>query len=79
LPLSERIAHADAFMAGTGATVQHGGISAFYAPSRDLIQLPPFEAFKDKESCYRSSPRVRGGSLSRSALLPRSFDARDAG
>ena len=52
LPLSERIAHADAFMAGTGATIQHGGNSAFYAPSRDVVQLPPFEAFRDKESYY---------------------------
>jgi hypothetical protein len=30
----------------------HGGNHAFYAPARDLIQLPPFEAFKDKESYY---------------------------
>jgi antirestriction protein ArdC len=52
LPLSERIAHADAFITGTGATIQHGGNSAFYAPSRDVVQLPPFEAFKDKESYY---------------------------
>ena len=52
LPLSERIAHADAFITGTGALIQHGGNSAFYAPSRDSIQLPPFEAFKDKESYY---------------------------
>ena len=52
LPLSERIAHAEAFITGTGATIQHGGNSAFYAPSRDAVQLPPFEAFKDKESYY---------------------------
>jgi len=52
LPLSERIQHADAFMTGTGAAIQHGGNSAFYAPSRDVVQLPLFEAFKDKESYY---------------------------
>jgi antirestriction protein ArdC len=52
LPLSERIEHADRFLTSTGATIQHGGNSAFYAPSRDAIQLPPFEAFKDKESYY---------------------------
>jgi antirestriction protein ArdC len=50
LPLSERIEHADAFVTGNGATMQHGGNSAFYAPSRDEVQLPPFEAFKDKKS-----------------------------
>ncbi len=52
LPLSERIAQAEAFLTGTGATIQHGGNSAFYVSARDLIQLPPFEAFKDKESYY---------------------------
>jgi antirestriction protein ArdC len=55
LPLSERIAHADVFITGTGATIHHGGNSAFYAPSRDAVQLPPFEAFKDKESYYATA------------------------
>src|ERR1041385_5814803 len=52
LPLSERIESADRFMTATGATIQHGGNSAFYAPGRDLVQMPPFEAFRDKESYY---------------------------
>ncbi len=52
LPLSERIEGAERFMSNTGAIIQHGGNSAFYAPGRDLIQLPPFEAFRDKESYY---------------------------
>jgi antirestriction protein ArdC len=55
LPLSERIENADRFMANTAATIHHGGNSAFYAPSRDIIQLPPFEAFKDKESYYATA------------------------
>jgi antirestriction protein ArdC len=55
LPLSERIEHAEAFITGTAATLQHGGNSAFYAPSRDAVQLPPFEAFKDKESYYATA------------------------
>ena len=37
-------------MTNTAATIHHGGNRAFYAPARDAIQLPPFEAFKDKES-----------------------------
>jgi antirestriction protein ArdC len=41
---------AEAFFASTGATFQHGGNRAFYAPSRDVIQLPPPEAFRDAES-----------------------------
>ena len=55
LPLSERIEAADAFMKATGATIHHGGNSAFYAPARDVVQLPPFEAFKDKESYYATA------------------------
>ena len=41
---------AEGFFAATGATVHHGGNRAFYSPARDLIQLPPAEAFKDAES-----------------------------
>ncbi len=55
LPLAERIENADRFMSNTAATIQHGGNSAFYAPSRDVIQLPPFEAFKDKKSYYATA------------------------
>ncbi len=32
-------------MTATGAAIQHGGNRAFYAPARDLVRLPPFEAF----------------------------------
>src|SRR4051795_895326 len=46
LPLSERIESADHFLTATGATIQHGGNSAFYAQGRDLVQMPPFEAFR---------------------------------
>ena len=55
LPLSDRIEHADRFVKATGAAIHHGGNQAFYAPSRDTIQLPPFEAFKDKESYYATA------------------------
>jgi hydrogenase/urease accessory protein HupE len=55
LPLSERIDAADRFLTATGAAINHGGNSAFYAPSRDIIQLPPFEAFRDKESYYATA------------------------
>ncbi len=51
-PTSERIEKAERFFASTGATIHYGGNMAFYAPSRDAIQMPPFEAFKDKESFY---------------------------
>ena len=32
------------------ATIRHGGDKAFFAPSLDLIQMPPFESFRDAES-----------------------------
>jgi antirestriction protein ArdC len=47
-----RIASAEAFFAATGATIRHGGDSAFYMPSLDLIQMPPFEAFRSAEAYY---------------------------
>jgi antirestriction protein ArdC len=47
-PPAQRIAHA--FFANTGATIRHGGDKAFFAPSLDVIQMPPFESFRDAES-----------------------------
>ena len=55
LPLSERLAHADQFVTATGVTIRHGGNQAYYSPAADHIQLPPFEAFKDKESYYATA------------------------
>lgn len=48
----ERIEHADRYFRNTGAVVRHGGNQAFFAPGMDLIQMPPFEAFKDAASYY---------------------------
>jgi antirestriction protein ArdC len=47
---SERIAHTDAFFENTGAIIRHGGSQAFYMPSTDIIQMPPFETFDNPES-----------------------------
>jgi antirestriction protein ArdC len=47
---AQRLAHVDAFFANTGATIRHGGDKAFFAPSLDLIQMPPFASFRDAES-----------------------------
>lgn len=47
-----RDVEADAFFARTGATIRHGGNRAFYAQGEDVVQLPPFEAFRDPESYY---------------------------
>jgi antirestriction protein ArdC len=55
LPLSERIEHADSFIKATAAAIRHGGNSAYYSPDRDAVQMPPFEAFRDKESYYATA------------------------
>ena len=47
-----RIAGAERFLTGCGATVRHGGNRAWYSPGSDSIQLPPFESFRDAESYY---------------------------
>ena len=55
LPVAERIAEAERFIGHTGAAIQHGGNQAYYAPAYDRIQLPPFEAFWDRESYYATA------------------------
>ena len=47
---AERIEHADRFFANTEAVIRHGGTKAFYSPSTDHIQMPPFETFRDAAS-----------------------------
>jgi antirestriction protein ArdC len=49
---AQRIAHAEAFLAATGAEVRHGGARAYYRMSGNYIQMPPFESFPDAESYY---------------------------
>tara|TARA_B100002003_G_scaffold221819_1_gene225155 strand:- start:43 stop:639 length:597 start_codon:yes stop_codon:yes gene_type:complete len=41
----QRIAHADAFFAATGAEIRHGGASAHFDLQADSVQMPPLEAF----------------------------------
>ena len=48
----ERIAEADSFFANTGAVIRHGGPKAFFSPSSDMVQMPPFETFRDAASYY---------------------------
>lgn len=46
------ILEADERIAKTGATIRHGGDSAFFAPSMDIIQMPNKSAFSDESSYY---------------------------
>lgn len=79
LPLSERIAAADAFMTATGASIGHGGSRAYYAPGPDTIQLPPFEAFKDSESYYATALHELTHWTKHKSRLDRDFSAKRFG
>jgi len=46
----ERIERAEEFFKQTKADIRSGGDKAFYSPSQDFIQLPPFGTFRDAES-----------------------------
>ena len=52
LPEAQRIDHAEAFFARTGAAIRHGGSRAFYAPEPDHIQMPEFAAFVEPVAYY---------------------------
>jgi antirestriction protein ArdC len=49
-PMLERIQQADAFFKAIGSDLRHGGNQAFYSPSGDYVQLPPFQAFRENVS-----------------------------
>jgi antirestriction protein ArdC len=49
---AQRIDHADAFFAATGAEIRHGGNSAHYSGGTDHVQMPAFEVFRSPESYY---------------------------
>lgn len=49
---AERIEGAEQFFAALGADIRHGGNRAYFSPSIDHIQMPPFGIFKDSISYY---------------------------
>jgi antirestriction protein ArdC len=79
LPLSERLESAEAFMAATRADIRHGGNSAYYAPARDTVQLPPFEAFKDRESYYATALHELTHWTKHATRLNRNFEGKRFG
>ncbi|KRE14320.1 hypothetical protein ASE66_13105 [Bosea sp. Root483D1] len=52
IPDHTRNAQAEAFVAATAADVRHGGPRAYYSPSGDHIQMPPFASFNEAEGYY---------------------------
>jgi antirestriction protein ArdC len=51
-PLLERIEQTEKWFRSIGATVEHGGNRAYYSPTSDHIQMPPFAAFEENVSYY---------------------------
>jgi antirestriction protein ArdC len=49
---AHRIERAEQFFTATGADIRHGGGLAYYSPTADFVQMPPFESFRDAESYY---------------------------
>lgn len=49
---AQRIDHAEAFFAATGADIRHGGNRAYYCGGSDHVQMPVFECFRSPEAYY---------------------------
>lgn len=52
LPNPAPIPHADAFFKSAGARLNPTGDRAYYAPSTDMIVMPPLATFRDAQSYY---------------------------
>jgi antirestriction protein ArdC len=59
-PTPNPIESAEAFIANTGASINHGVGGAFYRPSTDSINLPPLASFTDAESYYSTAVHELG-------------------
>jgi antirestriction protein ArdC len=69
----ERDANAESFFAATGFDIRHGGDSAYYVPSQDFIQMPPFEAFRDAQSYYSTLSHEATHATRHESRLDRDF------
>ena len=52
IPEVARIAAAEVFFRSTGADIREGGNRAYYSPSTDHIQMPPFSYFRKPDYFY---------------------------
>lgn len=74
-----RIERAEKFLAATGADIRHGGLSAYYSVTKDYIQMPPFESFRDAEAYYGTLSHEAMHWTSAKARLDRDFGGRRFG
>ncbi|QVL31635.1 DUF1738 domain-containing protein [Telmatocola sphagniphila] len=79
LNIQERLENAEAFARGTGATIRHGGSQAYYRPSEDLVQMPNFETFEDRESYYSTLLHELTHWTKAESRLNRNFDSKRFG
>ena len=70
------IASAETFIAATGATICHGGDSAYYSPRLDIIQMPQPEAFRDAESYSATKAHELTHWTAHESRLKREFGAK---
>ena len=49
---ADRIKVADAWAVASGADIRHGGSQAYFSPKGDYVQLPPIEAYYERERYY---------------------------
>ncbi len=59
LSAEQRIAHADQFFSSLPIVLRHGGDRAYFHPSGDFIQMPPFDLFNQPNSFTRCSVMSR--------------------
>ena len=78
--LAERLEHVERVTTGyfqtEGLTLAHGGDRAFYAPSRDHIQMPLMEAFTSTQGYYSTLLHEAGHSTGHDKRLNRQFGER---
>ena len=75
----ERIAHAEAFFAATGADIRYRGDRAFYSADGDYIQMPVIEAFRDAESFYATLAHESAHWTKHPSRLDRDFGRKTLG
>ncbi len=64
---------AERMVEGSGATILHGGNRAFYAPSPDVIGMPPRSAFPTAEAYYATQLHELGHWTGHESRLARPF------
>jgi len=75
----QKIESAEAYFAGIGAEIAHGGNRAFYAEGSDRVQMPPFETFRDAESYYTTLAHELAHWTKHSSRLARDFGRKQWG